>query len=105
MTAAPYGANKKMDEWAKLNGLRYSPNAHCLHWIARGPCGVALCDDGHDSGHWMDHVFGGIGNNGERLLICQPYNFHDFLSLERACEDFALKASVSGRGWYEVAMQ
>jgi len=60
MTAAPYGANKKMDEWAKLNGLRYSPNAHCLHWIARGPCGVALCDDGHDSGQWMDHVFGGL---------------------------------------------
>lgn len=95
----PYGANDQMEEWAKERGLTYSERGRCLHWVSKGRCGVGLCNDGHSSRDWMDHVSGWT-RSGERFLICQPYAIRDFESLDRACKDFDLDACVTGDGWY-----
>jgi hypothetical protein len=99
MNPAPYGATDKLTEWATARGLRYSPNAHCLHWISKSQCSVGLCVDGHMSRQWMDHVSGWT-KAGERILLCQPYVLNDLASLVAACEKFNLVAMVHGDGWY-----
>jgi hypothetical protein len=96
----PYGANAATWAWAKARKLRYADRAHCLHWVAKGRCGVALCMDSHLSRNWMDHVSGWRGENGERLLLCQPYDFSDVETLTAACDKFGLRATVYGWGWY-----
>jgi hypothetical protein len=96
---APYGANDKLAKWATERGWRYSPHAHCLHWISRGRCGVGICLDGHLSRRWMDHISGWTKGD-ERMLLCQPYELYDFVSLIDACEKFNLAATVHGNGWY-----
>jgi hypothetical protein len=48
----------------------------------------------------MDHVSGWINSKGERMLMCQPYEFSDISSLLKATEEFGLKAIIHGRSWY-----
>ena len=95
----PYGANAELETWIAENGYRYSPTAHCLHWVSKGRCAVRLCNDGHFSRCWMDHVSGWT-KNGERMLLCQPYHFADVASLAKACEEFDLMPIIHGDGWY-----
>ena len=93
----PYGdENGSSLKWAKARGLRYSPNAHCLHWVSKGRCVYNCCGN---KWQWMDHVSGWT-KRGERVLLCQPYQLTDFQSLINVCKEFNLTASVSGRGWY-----
>jgi len=50
----------------------------------------------------MDHVSAWKGDDGKRLLLCQPYQFGlgDCQTLIDACAKFNLKAYIAGRGWY-----
>ena len=96
----PYGANAQLKEWADSRGLRYSSTAHCLHWVSTGRCGVGHCREDRTTFQWMDHISGWIDGDGNRLLICQPYEISNFLSLHEACQKFGLRARVNGDGWY-----
>lgn len=97
----PYGgANMEWKHWADQRGFQYKPNARCLHWIAKGRCGVRLCQQGHQAYQWMDHVTGWIDKEGRRMLLCQPYWLHDVASLVAVCERFDLRVDIHGAGWY-----
>jgi hypothetical protein len=101
MTApVPYGANQNTDRWMTIRNLRYRPLGRCLHWVSRGRCGVRLCNEGHGSYQWMDHVSGWLDKDGERMLLCQPYHLSEIRSLVEACEKFDLRADIHGTGWY-----
>jgi len=99
--AKPYGANRAMTEWAETRGLRFSPAAHCLHWVSKGRCGVSNCSRDGGRYDFMDHTSGWIGN-GERVLLCQPYLLtrQDMSDILAACEKFNLVAYIHGGGWY-----
>lgn len=100
MRSYPYGWNEAGKKWAEQLGWRYSPSARCLHWINIGRCGKSICDHGHRSRQWMDHVSGWTRYGGERLLLCQPYSLYDLASLIEACKQFNLTCNVMGNGWY-----
>src|SRR6516225_1508404 len=68
-----YGENQKTLQWAKALGLRHARDGHCLRWLCTGSCRAELCQQGPHSWSWMDHVTGWIGEDGKRLLLCQPY--------------------------------
>jgi hypothetical protein len=103
----PYGANDeatqaKLTEWAGAHKLRYAPNAHCLHWIAKGRCGVSLCREDRSQHHWMDHISGWTRDGKPAVLLCQPYNLSadDLADLVRVHEQFGFDVRIHGGGWY-----
>ena len=103
----PYGANEvetqlALLEWAEQRKLHYSYRAHCLHWIARGRCGVSRCREGHGSHRWMDHVTGWTRDGKPTLLVCQPYglSLNDLDDLVATTRKFDLEAHIDGTGWY-----
>lgn len=49
---------RRRSEWATALNLRYSERGWCLHWIARGRCGVSVCREDRNLHAWMDHVSG-----------------------------------------------
>jgi hypothetical protein len=107
MRSWPYGADDeatqaKLTEWAKAHKLRYAPNAHCLHWIAKGRCSVSLCRENRSEHHWMDHVSGWTRDGKPAVLLCQPYNLYaaDLADLVRVYEQFGLDVRIHGGGWY-----
>ena len=101
----PYGAqsNPVRDNlivWAETRGLRYSPNGGCLHWLARGRCGVQICREGHGSRDWMDHVTGWTRNGQPAVLLCQPYHVEDIVDLAHTTNKWGLEIRIHGAGWY-----
>jgi hypothetical protein len=99
MSERPYGANADTEEWAKKRGLRWSPRAHCLHWLAKGRCTMPVCTYSDGNRDYLDHVCGYLGKDG-RLLISQPYSVSTFRQLADDCDEFGLKAVITGTGWY-----
>ena len=96
----PYGHSEKTDKWAVIRKLKYEPNGHCLHWVCGQRCKSWVCQEGHGSRDWMDHVSGWSKDGGERILLCQPYHIGDVVSLAVACTQFGLRATIHGTGWY-----
>jgi hypothetical protein len=100
MTELPYGANAQMHRWMAEQGLDFAPRAHCLHWLAKGRCGMAVCRMSDGNRDYLDHVSGWIGKDGERLLISQPYDITAFRQLADDCSALGVKAVITGTGWY-----
>jgi len=97
-----YGENQKTLQWAKALGLRHARDGHCLRWLCTGSCRAELCQQGPHSWSWMDHVTGWIGEDGKRLLLCQPYvqDAEGLQSLIATANAFNLELRLDGSGWY-----
>lgn len=63
-----------MLDWADSCRLRYCAAGRCLHWIARGRCGVGLCREDRSAHRWMDHLTGWTRDGAPAVLIAQPYD-------------------------------
>ncbi len=104
----PYGAHvdtrarRPLVDWATAGNLRYSENARCLHWIARGRCIDGLCAEGHGSRHWLDHVTGWTRDGKPAVLLAQPYGLgtDDIADLATVAEQWHLDVRIDGTGWY-----
>ena len=93
----PYGVTEEFPEWLKLRDWTYVHKARCLHWLLQTPCRPPC-----KSFSWTDHLSGYIDEEGERVLLCQPYQIftRDMRSIRSVCEVYGLTAVIHGRGWY-----
>jgi hypothetical protein len=103
-TSCDAEARRKLLEWARHKGLRYSNRGHCLPWLAKGRCThPGYCDVAHRGGDWLDHITAWTRNGKPALLLSQPYgplnNGHLQEILARAAE-FGLAVKIHGDGWY-----
>lgn len=48
----------------------------------------------------MDHVSAWKTPEGNRILLCQPYQLYDIESLLQTCKHFHLSVLVSASGYY-----
>lgn len=97
----PYGASTYTNTWARARKLTFVPTASCLHWVAGISClHTGCCGASHMSYDWMDHISGWISADGNRVLICQPYEIRDFNSIAEVCSRFGIEAVITGTGWY-----
>lgn len=100
--AWPYGPNISLPsraallDWAEPLGLRYSPRARCLHWIARGRCAVQECCAGRWHHRWMDHASGWTRDGRPAVLAAQPYGVTSD-DLARVAADLSLDVRVGHR--------
>jgi hypothetical protein len=102
----PYGASEPgcgYDAWLAGHELRYVPDANrCIHWISEGKCPHGVCGCNRNSWGWWDHVSAYTDREGNRFLICQPYNLSekDCQQILEAAQTFDLHVQIDGRGWY-----
>ncbi len=102
----PYGPNIDVEararllDWADGYGLRLAKTScQNLHWLARGRCGVRLCNR---LGRWMDHVTRWNRGGEPALILAQPYGLsgEDVAEVGQLAADEGLHVSVDARGWY-----
>lgn len=93
----PYGANEALETWMARGGWKWSRGHTCVHWLAKGRCGVRECINRQYD--WMDHPSGWI-REGERMLLYQPYHLTQINALASICNEFNLVCHVHGGGWY-----
>jgi len=103
----PYGVHtaatqQAMLDWADACRLRYSQAGRCLHWIARGRCGVGLCREGRSAHRWMDHLTGWTRAGAPAVLIAQPYDLSsdDITDLATVAGEYSVDVHINGTGWY-----
>jgi hypothetical protein len=88
--------------WQKSwGGLREARGRGCLHWAAKGRCGVDVCREDRNSHWWMDHTSCWLGKDA-RVLLCQPYHLDadDLRDIVDVAEQHGLEVRITGTGWY-----
>jgi hypothetical protein len=88
--------------WAEWRHLRYCETGTCLHWLARGRCGVRVCLENATNYRWMANSTGWTRNGKPHLLVCQPFGlgFEGLREIVAAAERFDLDVQIGGTGWY-----
>jgi hypothetical protein len=102
----PYGVTDKAQqgrllEWAEARGVKFSPSARCLHWIAGRRC-PEICREGHMSRCGMDHLTGWTRDGKPAILVSQPYvqSAESIAALGAAAAEMGLETRIDGSGWY-----
>jgi hypothetical protein len=103
----PYGAQDRQTQehllkWAEARRVSRAKGGPCLHWLAKGRCGVAICREGHGSQPWRDHLTGWIYAGRPAILLAQPYHIcrADLADLATIEERWGVLPVIHGWGWY-----
>lgn len=99
----PYGAGNDestFDKWLSIFKLTYRPGHACVHWVAKGRCGVRNCRNMEFD--WMDHPSSYFTESRERIMLYQPYGIRtpDLISIQNTAKEFNLQILIDGDGWY-----